>query len=119
MLNAKCDNKQTDTDERPSLATLATAISTIGGTSGAIYRIMLASASNYIQQQAALFGQPGLTNCERVKCLLGLVRHCIERLSTYSGAQVNDRSMLGKTVCRDKLSSELAMHELTVTDAVV
>ena len=112
-------NKQPQTDQRASLATLARTVSCIGGTSGALYSIMLTSASNYIQR-SALFARSDLTNCEWVNCFLGLTRHCIERLSTYSGAKRNDRSMLGKMTTNLLINDEHAFSvQINQIEAVV
>ncbi|KAI2804928.1 hypothetical protein BLOT_003916 [Blomia tropicalis] len=78
----------------PSFATLARVVSErIGGTSGALYSLLFTSASNHIKRNRAMFIQREMTITERIQCWLQLVRHCMQQITTYSGANMGDRSM--------------------------
>ncbi|OTF83335.1 hypothetical protein BLA29_001093 [Euroglyphus maynei] len=79
----------------PTFATLSRLMinGRIGGTSGAIYSILFTAAHHFIitnlttnetqqQQQQRIFW-------------LKLLEYCFERISTYGGARINDRSMIG------------------------
>lgn len=87
----------TEPDQLPSLATLAKLVSSrVGGSSGALYSLLLATASNYMQAHREAFSRPGQSILQQTEHWLGLIRHCIGRIGAYSGARINDRSMLGE-----------------------
>ena len=48
-----------------------------------------------------MFIQREMTITERIQCWLQLVRHCMQQITTYSGANMGDRSMFG--TCFDSI----------------
>ncbi len=71
---------------------------TIGGTSGAVYGLLLTTAAGYIRAHPATFDLSAaeVSFGQRTAAWLALLRHTIDRISVYSGARRGDRSMLGK-----------------------
>lgn len=73
---------------------------TIGGTSGAVYGLLLTTAAGYIAAHPLTFdlakAEGGAAFRQKVAAWLALLRHTIDRISVYSGARRGDRSMLGK-----------------------
>lgn len=80
--------------------------SQIGGTSGAIYSLLFTAAHNFIHNHYFIQSnnddskkqqqQPSSGKKIIEKFWLKLIEYCMERLSCYGGARINDRSMIGK-----------------------
>ena len=66
----------------------------IGGTSGAIYGLLFFFASDFCQKHQNELNN--LSEFEYVKFWCELLKFSTLKLSEYSGAQLDDRTMIGK-----------------------
>ena len=91
--------------------------SQIGGTSGAIYSLLFTAAHNFIHNH--YFIQSNNDDSKKQpsgkkiieKFWLKLIEYCMERLSCYGGARINDRSMIGKYSKNQKKNQNFQINQ--------